>query len=189
MSSDETRGLGHTALLEKLNEVHELSEEEKRDVAAAVKEKQGGSQSALFDEEAVNETNLQAQIQDMKLPEKIKLAMLGNSGCRAILIRDPNKMIRDFVLGNPKLTLKEVEEFSRNTNLDEGVLRTISGNKTWMKNYKMKLNLVMNPKTPIDLSVKWLKHILVGDLRRIARSKNLPSTVVNVARKRLAQQR
>ena len=40
----------------------------------------------------------------MSVPEKIRLAMLGNQEARNLLIHDPNKVIPLAVLRNPKIT-------------------------------------------------------------------------------------
>ena len=55
---------------------------------------------------------------------------------RAILVRDPNKMIAASVLSSPKLTEQEVETFARMANVSEDVLRIIGNNRAWMKNYR-----------------------------------------------------
>lgn len=147
---------------------------------------------ALFEEssvvlpEAAAEAEGQVQIGNLKLPEKIKLALFGNAVCRALLIRDSNKMVQHFVLKNPRIQPHEVEEYVKNPNLSEQVMRTISANGAWTKSYAIKLALVSNPKTPGDLALKWLRYLNVQDLRRLAKSKMVPQLVSVTARKRLA---
>ena len=51
--------------------------------------------------------------------------MKGTREMRAVLIRDPNKMIAAAVLSSPKLTDQEVESFARMANVSEDVLRII----------------------------------------------------------------
>ena len=124
-------------------------------------------------------------IRAMKGPQKIKLAMFGNRTVRSLLIRDSIRQIPLFVLQNAKLTEDEVAEFSRNSNLDESVLREIANNPQWMKSYQIKLNIVSNPRVPLDLSLRWLKFIQERDLRILSRSKNVPSVIANQSRKLL----
>lgn len=120
------------------------------------------------------------------LPRKIKLALLGNSTCRSLLIRDSNKMIQQFVLKNPKLQASEVEEFAKNPNLSGAVLKTIANNAQWMKSYSLKYIVVSNPKMPQDVSIRWVKFLNIADLKKLAKSKNVPNVVSLSARKRLA---
>lgn len=130
--------------------------------------------------------DIRAQIAEMGVPQKIKLAMFGNAVCRAILVMDGSRMIQQFVLKNPKLQAAEIEAFARNPNMSETVLRTISESKTWMKSYSVKLSIVSNPRTPGDIALKWLRYLQDADVKKIARSKNLPQLVVNTAKKRIA---
>lgn len=130
--------------------------------------------------------DIRSQISDMTMPQKIKLALFGNAICRGLLILDPSRMIQQFVLKNPKLGMNEVEAFARNSNMSESVLRTIADSRMWMKTYAVKLNIVTNPRTPGDVSLKWLRFLQEPDLRKIAKSKNLPQLIVNMAKKRVA---
>ena len=54
---------------------------------------------------------------------------------RAVLIRDPNKMMAAAVLSSPKVTESEVETFAKMATVSEDVLRTIAMNRAWLKNY------------------------------------------------------
>lgn len=136
---------------------------------------------------AVGESdNIRNSIQKMRIPEKIKAGLMGNSVCRAILIREPNRVIQQAVLKNPRITLTEIEELSRNTNAADHVLRTIAENKQWTSQYKVKLGLVTNPRTPQDISLKWIRYLQMNDVRNISRSKSVPSIVATIARKMVA---
>lgn len=136
----------------------------------------------LTEEKAGSIANL---IRSLGMPGKIKLAIHGNSVARAALIRDTNRQIPLFVLENPRLTENEITEFARNSLLDESVLREIARNCQWMKNYSIKLNIISNPKTPVDVSLQWLKHLRDKDLRSLGRSKNVSQLIAVQSRKLL----
>lgn len=129
--------------------------------------------------------NLAALIREMTVPQKIKTALLGNMVARSILIRDTNWMVANFVLQNPRLSETEIHDFAKNTNLDDQVFRAIANDAEYMKNYSIKLNIVSNPKTPVDVSLKWLKHLQTKDLRNLGRSKGIPQVIVGQCRKLL----
>lgn len=130
--------------------------------------------------------DIRRRLPEMKFGEKIKLALLGSSVIRGLLIRDPNRLVQLTVLKNPRLTEGEVEEFARNTNLSDAVIRAIADSKVWMKSYKVKLNVVSNGRTPRDVALKWLKFLNASDLKNIARSKSVPSIVATSARKMIS---
>ncbi len=129
--------------------------------------------------------NLYAIIKDMPIPGKIKLALFGNQTARTLLIRDTNKQIPQFVLKNARITENEILEMARNSNLDEAVHRGLANNPSWMKSYAIKLAIVSNPKVPIDISLRWVKHIQEKDLRRLSKSKNIPQVIASQCRKLL----
>lgn len=130
--------------------------------------------------------DIRSQLRDMGIPQKVKLAMFGNATCRMLLISDSNRLVQEAVLKNPQIQEREVHEFAKNSNVSDNVLRRISDSKTWMKSYIIKLNLVLNPKTPQDISLKWLRYLRQPDLKRIGGSKNIPQVIATAAKKRIA---
>ena len=138
-------------------------------------------------EEDPKVTDLRTQMRDMSIPQKVKLALLGNSVARMLLISDPNRMIQEAVLKNPRLGPTEVEAFAKNTNVSEFVLREISNQKDWMRAYSVKSAIVFNPKTPGDVALRLMRFLNTNELRRLAKSKNVSQLVATTARKRLAE--
>lgn len=133
--------------------------------------------------------DIRALIGDMTVAQKVKLAMLGNSICRALLINDRNRMVQEFVLRNPKIQINEIESFSKNPNTTENVLRLISGTREWVAEYQVKLGLVLNPKTPPDIALKWLRFLMPNELKRVAKSKGIPQVVAVAAKKAVSDDR
>ena len=137
------------------------------------------------EEQEKEEQNLYRKIQNMKVSEKIKLALVGNMQARGILIRDSNKLVATAVLKSPRITESEIESITRSRSVSEEVIRQIAHNKEWTRNYQIKLNLVNNSKTPISDALKFLNHLRDKDLQQVARSRNIPQPVVIAARKLL----
>lgn len=134
-------------------------------------------------EEDIDSETLYQMIANLKLPGKLKLAMLGNKAARAILIRDKNKQVPLFVLQNPKITEPEILEFAGNPHMEDRVLRVIANNSQWMKDYALKQAICNNPRSPVDVSMKWLKHLRDKDLRDLGRSKGIPQVIATQSRK------
>ena len=156
--------------------------EAKATVEEAVKTDTPGSRHLLKEGDA-DEHDIRRLVSEMSMAQKIKTALLGNATCRRLLIFDPNRLIQDCVLNNPRIALHEIEDFSKNTTVDAQVLRSIANNSNWMKSYKVKLSLVTNAKCPLDLSLKWLKFLQGRDIKNIAKSKNVPQVLQNAAKK------
>jgi hypothetical protein len=130
----------------------------------------------------VRENALQ-KISHLDVKGRIQLALKGNKEERSLLIRDGTKVVALAVLEAPKLSDGEVEKFASQKNVLESVLRQIPLKRRFMKNYKVVRNLVSNPRTPLDLGLGLMKHLLSADLKNISANKEVSETVRKLALK------
>ena len=82
-----------------------------------------------------DEKSAMQRLGEMTVPQKMARATKGTREERAILIRDPNKLIAVAVLSSPKLTDSEVESIAKMSSVSDEILRIISNNRSWMKSY------------------------------------------------------
>ncbi len=134
----------------------------------------------------VRENALQ-KINRLDVKGRIQLALKGNKEERSLLIRDGTKVVALAVLEAPKLSDGEVEKFASQKNVLESVLRQIPLKRRFMKNYKVVRNLVSNPRTPLDLGLGLMKHLLSADLKNIGGNKEVSETVRKLAHKMYKQ--
>ncbi|MFQ5787636.1 MAG: hypothetical protein ACE5H1_06605, partial [Thermodesulfobacteriota bacterium] len=120
-------------------------------------------------------------IKQMNMGERLKLAMVGNSEARAILIRDSNRIIACAALKNPMITESEIVLIAQSKIVDEEILRLISESRKWVRLYQVKHSLICNPKTPSHISLNFIRHIRDRDLKSIMNDKNLPGIVASAA--------
>jgi hypothetical protein len=109
--------------------------------------------------------------------EKIITALKGNREERAILIRDPNRLVASSVLGSPRLTEVEVETFASMKNVSEEILRHIGTHHEWTRRYAVISNLVKNPRTPIGLAMTMVARLNPRDMKSVTLDKNVPEPV------------
>ena len=133
------------------------------------------------------EGSLYAIVQNMSVMQKIKLARVGGKEARSMLVKDRNRIVASSVLASPKLTETEVITFAQNRSMGDELLRIISNNREWTKNYQIKLALTMNPKTPVPQAIKFLNYLQDKDLRNLMKSKDVPSNVSTHARRILTK--
>jgi hypothetical protein len=119
----------------------------------------------------------------LSVPEKLKVAMRGNREQRALLIRDPNKVVSAAVLSSPKLTDTEIEGFARMANVAEEVLRVIGANRSWTRSYAVASALVKNPKAPLAVSLPLIPRLNERDIKGLSTDRNVPEAVRLAARK------
>jgi hypothetical protein len=123
----------------------------------------------------------------MNVLQRLTLALKGGKEERMALVRDPNKLVQRAVLQSPRLTEQEVEAFASMTNVTEEVLRSISLNRNFIKNYAIVRNLVNNPKTPVDVSLHFIQRLVTTDQKKLSMNKNVPETVRTMVTKLLRQ--
>jgi hypothetical protein len=136
----------------------------------------------VMPEKAKRQTLL-ARLTKMTVVDRIQLAIKGGREERMLLIRDSNKIVQRGVLQSARLTDSEVESFAAMTNLTAEVLRLISMNRAFMKNYAVVKNLTKNPKTPLDVSLRLLQRLTAPDLKLLTTNKNIPETLKSTATK------
>ena len=125
------------------------------------------------------------RLANMTVPEKVKCASKGTREMRAILIRDPNRMVAAAVLSCPKVNDAEVEAFAKMGNVSEEILRTISMSRAWTKNYGVLLALVKNSKTPVALTLNMMQRLNDSDVKKLSTDRNVPEALRVAARRRV----
>ncbi len=123
------------------------------------------------------------KIYRLNTAEKLLTALKGTREERAILIRDPNRLVASAVLGSPKMTEAEIEAFSAMKNVSDQVLREIGNHREWTKRYAVVNNLVRNPRTPIGIALNLVPRLNPRDIKGIAVDRNVPEAVRKHAQK------
>jgi len=119
----------------------------------------------------------------MNTAEKLLAALKGNREERAILVRDPNRLVALAALGSPRLSEPEIEAFSAMRNISDQILREIGNHREWTKRYAVAVNLVKNPRTPIAISMGLVSRLSPRDMKGISLDKNVPDAVRKAAKK------
>ncbi|HEY7285951.1 MAG TPA: hypothetical protein VH497_10935 [Vicinamibacterales bacterium] len=143
------------------------------------------NEAAEGEEEADRDTVAQ-RIAKMGFTQRLKAAVKGTREMRAMLVRDPNKMIAAAVLSSPKITEQEVESIAKMTSVSDDVLRIIGNNRAWTKNYSVVVGLVKNPKTPVAMSMNMMQRLNDRDLSQLSLDRNVPEALRVAARKRVS---
>lgn len=129
------------------------------------------------------------QIARLKTMEKVRLALLGSAFERSILIRDSNKSVALSAIKSPRVKENEVVGYAANRTLNIEVIRYIARRREWTKLYQIKLNLVLNPKTPMASAMAFLGHLHAHDVTKVSRSRNVPSALAQAARRKVGQRK
>ena len=125
------------------------------------------------------------KIAGLNVAQRMSLAMKGTKEERAVLIRDPNKIVAVAVLSSPKITESEVESIAKMANVSDEILRMIGFSRNYTKNYNIVHSLVKNPKTPLAMSMNFLARLNEKDLRSLSTNRNIPEVLRVTARKKV----
>jgi hypothetical protein len=142
------------------------------------------AQAAEAGDEATDAT-LQAQIAAMTPPQKIQLALKGDRTARLFLLKDLNKTLHTFLLQNPRITLDEVRFMAGYKQTSAEALETIAANPDYMRQQGIVTALVRNPRTPGPTAARLVEKLPEAEVRRLAKSSDVPRAVQIAARKRL----
>lgn len=157
-----------TALVEGDDDTHEIDEE---------------------GEERVREKflPLHARIAAMTITQKIRRAMVGAAAERLILVRDPNRLVAAAAAKSPRMQEPEAVRITASRAVSDEVLRILALNREFMRSYQIKLNLVTNPRTPFTFASRLVPHIRDADLKKLAKSKNVPGAIAQAVKQQLTR--
>ena len=121
----------------------------------------------------------------LTVAQKVRMALIGDEAARALLIRDSRRMVFLSVLKSPRLTDREIANFSKNRALPEEVIRAIASNRDWTRLYPVKVGLVTNPKCPPVMAASFLRSLTNRDLKHIVQSRDVPGYILRQAKQLL----
>lgn len=146
-------------------------------VARSEDETRSGVTAEAIDErvEAEEETikGRQAAIGKMNIAQKVRLATLGSKEDRAILIRDPNRLVHMAALQSPKVDMKDIYDYAGNRNLPEGIINFIAGRRDAMRDYQLLIRLIKNPKLHLKTGLKFLNYVRPSELKSMVKDRNI----------------
>ena len=159
--------------LDLIEQMYEESAEER----AAIVDKIIGE--LRFEEDSVSSERISMlnRVLKMNMKDRMKLAMKGDREARNILIRDPNRIVAQAVVMNPKITDQEIEKIAAMRTVPEEVLRLVATNRGWAKNYQIMLKLAQNPRTPLANSMNILTRLQTKDLIAMSKNKNISEAI------------
>ncbi|MCY7347124.1 MAG: hypothetical protein LH614_12990 [Pyrinomonadaceae bacterium] len=152
-----------------IEELYEETDEQRESIVSKIL----GELSAEDDELSGERVSMINRILRMGMKDRVKLAAKGDREARNILIRDPNRIVAQAVIGNTKITEQEVEKVAAMRSVPEDVLRQIAINRNWARNYAIMHNLARNPRTPISNVMTILTRLQLRDLQAMIKNRNV----------------
>ncbi len=168
--------------LEELEEEHregDLSDEEYAERKLEEEEKGGSTASK----------NKSAEISNMSISEKVRLATLGSKGDRELLIKDPNRLVHMSAARSPKVQRRDLLSWAGNKQVPDNVLSYIANHPRYRRDYPIAVALCNNPKLPFTLATRLLPNLLEKDLKKLERSRAISPPVKRFVKNMLDQRK
>lgn len=159
--------------LDLIEEIYEENEEQR----AAVVNKIIGELKAENDDISGERVSAINRIMRMGMKDRVKMAMKGDREVRNILIRDPNRIVAQAVMQNPRITEQEVEKIAAMRTVPEDVLRQVAVSRQWSRIYSIIHTLARNPRTPIANVMGILVRLQMRDLIALSKNRNVSDAV------------
>jgi len=128
---------------------------------------------------------LAQRVMRLRTNQKIMLAIKGGKEERTLLIREANRLIQVNVVRNGRITEGEIAFIAQMRSVNDEVIRIITSNREWMKKYSIVRNIVMNPKTPLAISLNFFKRLIDMDLKILVRDKGVAEILRREAKRYL----
>jgi hypothetical protein len=126
-----------------------------------------------------------AQMAKMTFAEKVQIALHGSRDDRAMILRDQNKQLHQFVLRSPNITPEEIAGWAANTQANADFLKQIAERTEWLSRPAIAVALARNPKAPAEIAVRALEYVPIEMLRQLAKGAGALPHVVQAARKKV----
>lgn len=130
------------------------------------------------------EAALAERLGDLKAGERISLGRIATPFVLVRLLADGDPRVVRTCLQNPRLREEDLATALRREDVSRALLEEVSAASRWARSYRVRLELVLQPRTPLALSLARLSGLVRGDLARVASSTGLP-LLVQVAAARL----
>jgi len=126
-----------------------------------------------------------------KVPLGVRRAMARRQDIDLLgrLLADPDEAVVANLLGNPRITEREVVAMAARTPVREEVLAAIARHPRWGMLPRVRLTLALNPSTPTGITLAFLRLLLEQDLRAVAAEPRLSTMVRRRAEALLAERR
>jgi hypothetical protein len=133
------------------------------------------------------EGTLAERLPDLKAGERITLGRLATPLVLVRLLADSDPRVVRACLQNPRLREEDLTLALRRPDAAPALLAEAAASRRWADSYRVGLELVLQPRTPLALSLTRLSRLVPGDLARVAAAADLPALVQVAASRLLAR--
>ena len=132
------------------------------------------------------EALLVERLPDLRLGERITLGRIATPPVLRALLRETDPRVVQACLPNPRLREEDLVTVIRLDDASPVLLESAARSRRWVENYSVRLELVLQPRTPLALALGQLTSLVRRDLLRVSKSRSLRPLVQAAALRALA---
>jgi hypothetical protein len=132
------------------------------------------------------EAVLKEKIPELRMGEKITLARLATPTVVLVLLADSEPRVLEACLENPRLRETDLLGVLRRPDVPVPLIEAAARSRRWLDSYGARLELAVQPRTPLAIALGQLSSLLKRDLVRVAGTAGL-RPLVRAAARRLAE--
>ena len=149
----------------------------------------------LFGRKPVKDENVEIKeeriydFNEKTIGERKSFAYSTDADLIAKLIHDPEPMVIERLLKNPRITEREVLKIITRRPVKTDIIRVVANSEKWNSSYTIKDAIARNPYTPIEITLKILPALMKQHLTEISQDGSLNKAVQEKAVELLNQKR
>jgi hypothetical protein len=128
---------------------------------------------------------LRTRLPELSVGEKVTLARRASRGLVEGLLEGGEGTVLRALLGNPRLTEREVVRIAASPSSPADALAAVAGHHAWGIRRDVRLAVLANPRTPVAAALRLVETIPFEDLGRVAADGAIPRIVRVGAARRL----
>jgi len=119
----------------------------------------------------------------------VTLGKIATPAVLAILLADPDAKVLRACLQNPRLREEDLVTAVRQDAAPRALLENVPESWRWRDSYAVRLALVLQPRTPLGVSLGQISSLLPADLLRVVDAPGLRPLVQITAQRMAARER
>jgi hypothetical protein len=132
---------------------------------------------------------LKDRVPELRVGEKVTLGKIATPAVLAILLADPDAKVLRACLQNPRLREEDLVTAIRQDTAPRALLENVPESWRWRDSYAVRLALVLQPRTPLGVSLGQISSLLPADLLRVVDAPGLRPLVQITAERMAARER
>ena len=123
------------------------------------------------------------QLADLRLGDRVTLAKIATPPVLSALLKDADARVVEAALINRRLREEDLVTAVRQDTVSAVLIEGVAASARWRDRYALRLAIVLQPRSPLAVSLGQVTALLPRDLERVAEDEALPPLVQLAARR------